>query len=108
MPESQSSQGLFLRIYLSESDQVHDKPAVDAIIDQCRQINIHGITVLRGIEGVGTHGLHTSSVLSLSSHLPLIVEIVDSHEQINKALEALKLELKDKLVVTWPVNLIRT
>ncbi len=44
-----------------------------------------GATVLRGIESFGANSrMHTAKILRLSEDLPLVVEIVDTEEKINK------------------------
>jgi len=100
--------GLFLRIYLTESDTIDGKPAMDAVLELCMQAGLHGVTVLRGIEGLGLHGVHTSAFLSLASQLPLVIEVVDEAEKIHHAVEMLRPHLGDRLLATWPVSIART
>jgi len=100
-------QGTCLRIYLSESDKIDGKPAVETILQLCRDCGLHGVTVLRGIEGLGHHGVHSASFLSLSSGLPIVVEAIDTKADIDSAIKALRPHLHGKLVATWPVSLIR-
>ena len=43
--------------------------------------------MLRGLKGLGTHSrLHTAKILRLSSDLPIVVEIVNSEENIESFL----------------------
>lgn len=100
--------GLFLRVYLSESDQIDGVPAMDAVLDICKQAGLHGVTVMRGIEGMGLHGVHSSSFLSLSSELPLVLEAVDDREKIDRAVELLRPRIGRRLMAIWPVSIIRT
>jgi len=100
-------EGSCLRIYLSESDKIDDKPAVETILQLCQQSGLEGVTVMRGIEGLGTHGVHSTSFLSLSNHLPIIVEAIDTSDRITAAVEALKPHLSGKLIATWPVSLMK-
>jgi len=100
-------EGTCLRIYLSESDSIDDKPAVETILQLCQQSGLVGVTVLRGIEGLGTHGMHSTSFLSLSSQLPIVIEAIDSVENMDAAVKKLKPHLSGKLVATWPVSLLR-
>lgn len=100
-------QGACLRIYLSESDKIDGKPAVETILQLCRECGLHGVTVLRGIEGLGNHGVHSASFLALSSNLPIVVEAIDTKAGIDSAIEALRPHIHGKLVATWPVSLIK-
>jgi len=98
---------LFLRIYLSESDRLEGRPAMQAVLDLCHEAGLTGVSVMRGIEGLGLHGVHTSSFLSLSSDLPLIVEAVDTPEKIEHAIERLRPLIGNRLLATWPVSMLR-
>ena len=102
-------QGKFLRIYLTESDRIDHRPALEAILVLCREAGLNGVSVVRAIEGMGSHGgIHSASFLALSNDLPLLVEAVDSDERIDAAIELLRPHLTDRLVVVWPVDIMRT
>ncbi len=100
-------EGTCLRIYLSESDKIDGVPAVETILELCQQSGLTGVTVLRGIEGLGSHGVHTTSFLSLSSELPIVVEAIDTRDKVSSAIESLKPHLSGKLVATWPVSVLK-
>lgn len=100
-------QGLCLRIYLTESDRIDGKPALEAILGLCQEAGLRGVSVTRGVEGMGLHGVHSSAFLSLSSSLPLIVEAIDSEETVHHAIEILRPRLASHLVATWPVSIMR-
>ena len=101
------TEGLCLRIYLSESSRIDGKPATEAILELCKSSGLRGVSVLRGIEGLGTHGVHSASFLSLSADLPILVEAIDTTTRINQALANMKPHLGEALVATWPVSLMR-
>lgn len=100
--------GLFLRVYLTESDRIDGIPAMEAVLDICKQAGVRGVTVMRGIEGMGLHGVHSSSFLSLSSELPLVVEALDDKEKIDRAIELLRPYIGQRLLATWPASIMRT
>ena len=55
-----------------------------------RQEGLAGATVLRGIEGFGADSrLHTARILRLSEDLPVVIEIVDTPEQIDRVVPIL-------------------
>jgi len=105
--DNDMQEGSCLRIYLSESDRIDGKPALETILELCQSCGLKGVSVLRGIEGLGEHGIHSTSFLSLSSSLPLLVEAIDTKKQIEKTVEQLRPHLIGKLVATWPVSLLR-
>jgi PII-like signaling protein len=100
-------EGSCLRIYLSEADKIDGKPAVETILTLCQQSGLNHVTVLRGIEGLGTHGMHSTSFLSLSSDLPILVEAIDTAEKIAAAVILLRPHLVGKLIATWPVSILK-
>jgi uncharacterized protein len=79
-----------LRIFLGESDKVKHAPLYDVIVREARDMGLAGTTVWRGIEGFGaTSRIRTSRILDLSTDLPIIVEIVDLEERIDRFLPKL-------------------
>ena len=101
------TEGSCLRIYLSESSKIDGKPAMEAILALCQQAGLSGVSVLRGIEGLGQHGIHSASFLDLATNLPLVIEAIDTQERITHALEKMQPHLGDCMVATWPVSLMR-
>lgn len=81
---------VLLRIFIGESDRWQHKPLYEAIVMKAREMHLAGATVLRGAMGFGkTSRLHTAKILRLSLDLPLIIEIVDSEENIQAFLPVL-------------------
>ena len=77
--------GKLLRLFIGESDTWHGKPLYQAIVERVRTEGLAGATVVRGIEGFGADShLHTSRILRLSEDLPVVIEIVDTAEQIDR------------------------
>jgi PII-like signaling protein len=57
---------------------------------KAREMKLAGATVLRSPMGFGASShLHTAKILRLSDDLPMVIEIVDSEEQINAFLPVL-------------------
>jgi PII-like signaling protein len=60
------------------------------MVERVREEGLAGATVLRGIEGFGADSrLHTSRILRLSEDLPVVIEIVDTPEQIDRVVPIL-------------------
>ena len=79
-----------LRIFLGESDKAKHTPLYDVIVREAKDMGLAGATVWRGIEGFGaTSRIRTSRILDLSTDLPIIVEIVDLEEKIDRFLPKL-------------------
>ncbi|MFC1528890.1 DUF190 domain-containing protein [Candidatus Latescibacterota bacterium] len=74
---------ILLRIFIGENDKFHGKPLYQYLSEYLRKHHYSGVTVLRGLLGFGhASKLHTANLLSLSSDLPIILEIVDSEKKI--------------------------
>jgi PII-like signaling protein len=74
---------------------------------KAREHGLAGATVLRGQMGFGKHSiLHTAKILRLSEDLPMVIEIVDSLEKIEKFLPLLDEMIKDGLVTLETVKVI--
>jgi PII-like signaling protein len=79
--------GKLLRIFIGESDKLEGRVLYSALVHKARELGLAGATVWRGIEGYGARSrIHTAKILRLSEDLPVIVEIVDSEDNIRKAL----------------------
>jgi PII-like signaling protein len=102
-----SGEGTLLRVFVGESDTWHGKPLYQAIVQRLRAEGLAGATVIRGIEGFGAKShLHTSRLLRLSEDLPLIIEVVDKAENIQRALPLLDDMISDGLVTLEKVQVL--
>ncbi|MGH9737178.1 MAG: DUF190 domain-containing protein [Candidatus Acidiferrales bacterium] len=97
-----------LRMYFGEDDKWNDRPLYQAIVEKCRELDIAGATVLRGIAGYGASSLiHRTHVLSLSHDAPVLVSIVDSEEKIEKLLPFLDQVIDQGLIAMSDVEVIK-
>ena len=94
-----------LRILIGESDRWEHKALYEAIVLKAREMGLAGATVLRGAMGFGKSShLHTAKILRLSMDLPLVIEMVDTEENIQKFLPALDGMMKGGLVTLEKVR----
>lgn len=99
--------GKLLRIFIGESDMWHGKPLYQAIVERVRQEGLAGSTVIRGIEGFGASShVHTTRILRLSQDLPIVVEIADTDEHIERILPILDEMVGDGMVTLEKVHVI--
>ena len=98
---------VLLRIFIGESDRWQHQPLYEAIVLKARELHLAGATVLRGPMGFGKSSrLHTAKILRLSDDLPLVIEIVDSEEQINSFLPVLEPMICGGLVTLEQVKVL--
>ena len=79
-----------VRIFVGEDDILHHKPVYEVIVLEARKAGLAGATVFKGIMGFGKASrIHTSKILRLSEDMPIVIEIVDEAEKIEKSLPIL-------------------
>jgi len=100
-------EGKLLRIFIGESDAWHGKPLYQAIVQRVREEGLAGATVLRGIEGFGAKShLHTARILRLSEDLPIVIEIVDTAENVDRVIPVLDDMVEDGMVTVERVQIL--
>jgi hypothetical protein len=99
--------GNLLRVFIGEQDRWQGKPLYEAIVVLARKEGMAGATVIKGCMGFGRKShMHTAKILRLSEDLPIIIEIVDSEEKINKFIPRLDEMVKEGLITLEKVNVI--
>jgi PII-like signaling protein len=79
-----------MRIHIGESDKYMGKPLHRAIVELLRERQLAGATVLRGIAGFGASArIRTDRIEVLSLDLPIIIECVDTENNIASILPQL-------------------
>lgn len=100
-------EGRLVRIFIGEADRWHGSPLYEAIVARARAEGLAGATVVRGLMGFGAKSrIHTAKVLRLSEDLPIVIEIVDRPDQIERFLPMLDEMVADGLVTVERVQVI--
>ncbi|HET7572120.1 MAG TPA: DUF190 domain-containing protein [Gaiellaceae bacterium] len=100
-------EGKLLRLFIGESDTWHGKPLYQAIVERVREEGMAGATVIRGIEGFGADShLHTSRILRLSEDLPVVIEIVDTPERIDRIVPILDEMVSEGMLTLERVQIV--
>ena len=101
------SDAQLLRIFIGESDKCEGRPLYEVIVERARKEGLAGATVLRGLMGFGTDSrIHTAKILRLSEDLPVIIEIVDKPERIERFIEMIDPMIEEGLVTLEKANVI--
>jgi PII-like signaling protein len=99
--------GLLARIYVGESDTWHGRPLYEAIVHLLRERGLAGATAIRGVEGFGAkQHRHTARILSLSTDLPVLIEVVDQEDRLRAVLPELDGMVSDGLITLERVEII--
>lgn len=101
------SEAILLRIFIGESDKYHGKPLYKYLVEMFRKEGLAGATVLRGIAGFGKSShLHTTSILRLSTDLPIVIEVADKKENIERIKPILDEVIEQGLITEEEVKIV--
>jgi PII-like signaling protein len=99
-------EGCLLRIFIGESDKHDGKPLYEWIVLQAREHGLAGATVLRGMMGFGAHSrIHTFKIERLSEDLPIVIELVDTREKLEKFLDVIDNVIDEGLATLEKANI---
>lgn len=100
--------GKLLRIFIGESDKYGGKALYEAIILRARELGLAGATAIRGIMGFGADSrMHTAKLLELSEDLPVVIELVDTGENLDKLMPFLDENVKEGLITLEDVKVVK-
>jgi len=90
-----------VRIFIGESDRYRHLPLARALLERLRREGFAGATVIHGTAGFGANSvIHTAGVLDLSGDLPVVIEVVDDEEHLERLLPILDEMLTGGALVT--------
>jgi PII-like signaling protein len=96
------------RIFIGESSKWHHQPLYLALIERLRREGFAGATVFKAAAGFGARSvLHSSHLLRLSEDLPLVIEVVDTQELIDRLLPILDEMVPHGLVTMEKARVLR-
>jgi PII-like signaling protein len=101
------SEAMLLRVFVGEEDRYRDRPLCEAIVRKALEAKMAGATVLPGPEGFGrSRKVRSELDVEIESRLPMVVEIVDSMERIDRFLPVLDDMVESGLVTLEKVRAI--
>ena len=99
--------GKLLRIFIGEQDKWQGRPLYEAIVHLAKKEGMAGATAIKGFMGFGCKShVHTAKLLRLSEDFPIVIEMVDSEEKINRFLPHLDEMVREGLITLEKVNVI--
>lgn len=100
--------GKRVRIFLSEAQLWQGKPLHRAIVELAWRQGIAGATILRGVEGFGPEQhLTTERFVDLADNLPVVLEMVDTTEQIERLLPLLDAMVPRGMITVTDVQIVQ-
>jgi PII-like signaling protein len=98
---------VLMRIHISEQDKLDGKPLSERIVALLRERHLAGATVFRGAISFGAHSeIHSDRIEVLSLDLPLVVECVESEQNIRSVLPELDRMIGGGLITLERANVI--
>jgi hypothetical protein len=99
---------ILVRVFIGESDKWRHQPLSIALIERLRREGFAGATMFHGVAGFGARSvLHTSQILRLSEDLPVVIEIVDSREHVDRLIPILDEMVTEGLVTLETVRVLK-
>lgn len=99
---------MLVRIFIGEADRWHHQTLSQALLERVRREGFAGATVVRAVAGFGARSVvHTANLLRLSQDLPIVVEIVDSEEQIERLVPILDEMVTEGMVTIEKVRVLK-
>jgi hypothetical protein len=96
-----------MRIHLSENDKYEGKSLSETIVALLRERRFAGGTVFRGAMSFGTNStLHTDRIEVMSLDLPLVVECVETEDNIRAILPDLDRMIGGGLITLERANVV--
>jgi PII-like signaling protein len=99
---------ILLRLILSESRTHEHRPLFRKLVEILREEGMAGATVLKGIAGFGhDRDIHTINIEVAAVGLPLVIEVVDTQEHINRVLPKLEALMEGGVIMQERAHVIR-
>ena len=90
-----------VRIFFGDADKHHHTPLHRALLERLRREGFAGATVMKGVAGFGAASvIHTANIVDLGSDLPVLVEVVEDREHVDRLLPILDEMLPGGALVT--------
>ena len=103
-----TSPGTLLRIFIGDSDRFEGQPLHKVLVQRAHAMGLAGATVLHGPLGFGRHSrMHTAKLAELSGDLPVVIELVDADEAIQRYMREVDALVQEGLVTLETVRIVR-
>ncbi len=95
-------------VFINEDDHWEGQPLYLALLETLKHNGCSGATVLRGIASYGIHSLiHTTTLVEVSSHLPVVVTFVDRADRVAHLLPEIRRMVPEGLITITPIEVIQ-
>lgn len=93
--ENSLNQSGILRIYISSTDHIHQKPLYEYLVFEAKKQGMAGATVLKGMMGYGASSvIHSYKFWEVSDKVPVVIEFIDDLNKIRSYYRNIHSELE--------------
>ena len=97
-----------MRLILSEARSHDQRPLFRKLLEVLREEGMAGATVLKGIAGFGhDRDMHTINIEVAAVGLPLIIEVVDTQEHVDRVLPKIEALMEGGVIMLERARVIR-
>jgi uncharacterized protein len=84
---------VYLKFFVLESHRIRDRLVYDWLLDQAKELGLHGGSAFRAIAGYGRHGIrHEAHFFELAGQLPLEVVFVAGRGDAQRLIDRVSAE----------------
>jgi PII-like signaling protein len=96
-----------LRIFVGENDRLHGRPLYYLLVEKARNLKMAGATVLPAPVGFGqSRRVRSELNIDAGAYLPIVIEIVDTEENIARFLPEIDGMIESGLVTLEKVRAV--
>ena len=96
-----------LIIFVNETDQWHNRPLYQAIVERLHQLDLAGATAQVGIMGFGHHmRMHHKGLFGIADDRPVTILAVDNEERLRGALGEIRVMVREGLMLLVDAELV--
>ncbi len=100
-----AKEGIRVSVYVNEADQWNHRPLHLEVLRMLHQQGLAGGTVLRAVAGfTGRGGVQTTSLVDAGGKLPLVIQFVDTMENVERVMPLLKKMSGNRLITREQVE----
>jgi uncharacterized protein len=93
-------------IFINEGDRWHGRPLHLQLLNQLAKEGIAGATVVRGVAGyTKSAGITTTSLVDAGGMLPLVLEFVESEENIDRTMPKIEEMVGNRLITVMDAEI---
>ena len=94
-------------VYINEADEWQHCPLHLEILNMLQKHGVAGGTVLRAVAGFTGHGgMHTTSLVDAGGKMPLVVEFIDTAENVERVMPILKSMTGQRLIARQQIETV--